>query len=62
MEQARRPIRDLVSLGGRGRVRGDELVSSLVDMHEMVLPFFQAFPSFMVMSMLDSMIELGLFL
>jgi hypothetical protein len=40
MEQARRPIRDLVSLGGRGRVRGDELVSSLVDMHEMVLPFF----------------------
>jgi hypothetical protein len=60
MEQARRPIRDLVSLVVRGNVHGGELASSLVGMRAMVLPFFQAFPSFMVMSMLDSMIELGL--
>jgi hypothetical protein len=31
-----------------------------VDMRAVVLPFIQAFPSFMVMSMLDSMIGLGL--
>jgi hypothetical protein len=60
MEQAHRPIRDLVSLGGHQNVHDGALVFLLVDMRAVVLPFIQAFPSFMVMSMLDSMIGLGL--
>ena len=60
MELALRPIHDLVILVARVNVHDGARVSLLVDMRAVVLPCFQAFPSFMVMSMLDSMIVRGL--